>query len=88
MAFSFCNTDISLPFSEGFIFNNSESKSNSVDLMIICPSDPSDQMRTVLKLKDQLSDYGKELYEKKSLLIMGRGYQYGACVEGAFVSSS
>ena len=44
-------------------------------------------MRAVLQLKDKLNNYGKELYEKKSLLIMGRGYQYGTCMEGAFVSS-
>ena len=43
-------------------------------------------MRTVLELKGKLNEYGKELYQKKSLLIMGRGYQYATSMEGAFVS--
>ena len=43
-------------------------------------------MRKVLLLKDQLQEYGKELHDKKSLLIMGRGYQHSTCLEGAFVS--
>jgi len=43
-----------------------------------------DQMRTVLELKDTIKEYGREIHEKKSLLIMGRGYQYATCMEGAF----
>ena len=43
-------------------------------------------MRTVLELKDTIKEYGREIHEKKSLLIMGRGYQYATCMEGAFVS--
>ena len=43
-------------------------------------------MRTVLELKDIIKEYGRDIHEKKSLLIMGRGYQYATCMEGAFVS--
>ena len=28
----------------------------------------------------------KELYQQKSLLVMGRGYNFATCLEGALVS--
>eukprot|EP00794_Sanderia_malayensis_P016880 gene16880-18585_t len=42
------------------------------------------KIQEVLNLKEQLEQYGKELYEKKSLLVMGRGFQFATCLEGAF----
>eukprot|EP00795_Rhopilema_esculentum_P012952 gene12952-3711_t len=42
------------------------------------------KMRQVLELQDQLRKYGKQLSGMKSLLVMGRGYHYATCLEGAF----
>jgi len=41
------------------------------------------QIREVLKMDDQIHDLAKELYQQKSLLVMGRGYNYATCLEGA-----
>jgi glucosamine--fructose-6-phosphate aminotransferase (isomerizing) len=46
-----------------------------------------EQIKEVLKLDEQVKDLAEHLYEKKSLLIMGRGYNYATCMEGALVSS-
>jgi glucosamine--fructose-6-phosphate aminotransferase (isomerizing) len=45
--------------------------------------DLKDKIEKVLALNDQIAALAKELKEEKSLLIMGRGYQYATCVEGA-----
>merc|ERR1712226_1755823 len=42
-----------------------------------------DQIRKVLELDEKVLNIAKELYEKRSLLIMGRGYNYATCLEGA-----
>jgi len=42
-----------------------------------------DQIRKVLELDDKVLAIAKELYEKRSLLIMGRGFNYATCLEGA-----
>jgi len=41
------------------------------------------QIREVLQLDEQVKDLAKDLYQQKSLLIMGRGYNYATCMEGA-----
>jgi hypothetical protein len=41
----------------------------------------------VLKLDDLIKGIAIELKEAKSLLLLGRGYQFAACVEGALVRS-
>merc|ERR1711874_515534 len=45
--------------------------------------DLPDQIRKVLELDEKVLSIAKELYEKKSLLIMGRGFNYATCLEGA-----
>ncbi|XP_017131712.1 glutamine--fructose-6-phosphate aminotransferase [isomerizing] 2 [Drosophila elegans] len=42
-----------------------------------------EHIRTVLKLNSQVQELAKELYEHKSLLIMGRGFNFATCLEGA-----
>ncbi|KAL9898133.1 glutamine--fructose-6-phosphate aminotransferase [isomerizing] 2-like [Glossina fuscipes fuscipes] len=43
----------------------------------------ADQIRKVLKLDSKISEMAKDLYQHKSLLIMGRGYNFATCLEGA-----
>jgi glucosamine--fructose-6-phosphate aminotransferase (isomerizing) len=45
-----------------------------------------EQIREVLKLDEQVKDLAQHLFKQKSLLIMGRGYNYATCMEGALVS--
>ncbi|KHN71361.1 Glutamine--fructose-6-phosphate aminotransferase [isomerizing] 1 [Toxocara canis] len=42
-----------------------------------------DQIREVLKLNDQVLEIAKKLHKEKSLLIMGRGFNFATCLEGA-----
>merc|ERR1712212_817225 len=42
-----------------------------------------DQIRKVLELDEKVLNIAKELYEKRCLLIMGRGFNYATCLEGA-----
>ncbi|XP_064624172.1 glutamine--fructose-6-phosphate aminotransferase [isomerizing] 1-like isoform X12 [Lineus longissimus] len=37
----------------------------------------------VLKMDNQIHTLAQELYQQRSLLIMGRGYNYATCLEGA-----
>jgi len=41
------------------------------------------QIKRVLELDAKVLDIAKQLYEKRSLLIMGRGFNYATCLEGA-----
>ena len=43
----------------------------------------SAQIKQVLDLDNQILELSKELYTEKSLLIMGRGFNYATCMEGA-----
>ncbi|XP_036323849.1 glutamine--fructose-6-phosphate aminotransferase [isomerizing] 2-like [Rhagoletis pomonella] len=43
----------------------------------------ADQIRKVLQLNSQVQELAKDLYLHKSLLIMGRGYNFATCLEGA-----
>lgn len=43
-------------------------------------------IRKVLKLDPLVLEMAKDLYQHKSLLIMGRGYNFATCLEGALVS--
>ncbi|CAH1795223.1 unnamed protein product, partial [Owenia fusiformis] len=45
--------------------------------------DLPEQIKEVLKLDDQINSLAQELYQQKSLLVMGRGYNYATCLEGA-----
>ncbi|XP_067011140.1 glutamine--fructose-6-phosphate aminotransferase [isomerizing] 2 isoform X2 [Anabrus simplex] len=42
-----------------------------------------EQIREVLKIDNQVLELAKDLYKHKSLLIMGRGYNFATCLEGA-----
>ncbi|KAL1117589.1 hypothetical protein AAG570_003904, partial [Ranatra chinensis] len=42
-----------------------------------------EQIRSVLKVDDKVLALAKDLYQQKSLLIMGRGYNFATCLEGA-----
>merc|ERR1712025_947300 len=45
-----------------------------------------DQIRKVLELDEKVLSIAKELYEKRSLLIMGRGFNYVTCLESRLES--
>lgn len=45
-----------------------------------------DLIKEVLRLDNEIQKLAEELYQKKSVLIMGRGYHYATCLEGALVS--
>lgn len=40
-------------------------------------------IKEVLKLDDQVLTIAQKIYKEKSLLIMGRGYNFATCLEGA-----
>lgn len=40
-------------------------------------------IKEVLKLDDQVKELAQELYKEKSILLMGRGFNYATCLEGA-----
>uniref|UniRef100_A0A670J1D4 glutamine--fructose-6-phosphate transaminase (isomerizing) n=1 Tax=Podarcis muralis TaxID=64176 RepID=A0A670J1D4_PODMU len=42
-----------------------------------------DLIKEVLSMDDEIQKLATELYHQKSVLIMGRGYHYAACLEGA-----
>lgn len=45
------------------------------------------QIQQVLQLDEKVAQLANDLYQHKSLLIMGRGYNFATCLEGALVSS-
>ena len=44
-----------------------------------------EQIKNVLKTDEHVHTLAQELYQQKSLLVMGRGYNYATCLEGALV---
>lgn len=42
-----------------------------------------EQIREVLKVDEDVKALAKDLYQQKSLLLMGRGYNFATCMEGA-----
>lgn len=44
-------------------------------------------IKKVLSLDDKIKAIANELYQQKSLLVMGRGFHYATCLEGALVRS-
>jgi glucosamine--fructose-6-phosphate aminotransferase (isomerizing) len=42
-----------------------------------------DQIKEVLQLDDEVKALANVLYQQKSLLVMGRGFNYATCLEGA-----
>ena len=47
-----------------------------------------DLIKKVLELDGKIKSIAQELYQQKSLLVMGRGFNYATCLEGALVSQS
>ena len=43
-------------------------------------------IKEVLKLDGKIHGLAQELYSEKSILVMGRGYNFATCLEGALVS--
>ena len=52
-------------------------------LAVVCWS--VEQIKEVLKSDGEIRSLAKELYQQKSILVMGRGYNYATCLEGALV---
>jgi glutamine---fructose-6-phosphate transaminase (isomerizing) len=44
-----------------------------------------DLIKSVLTCDKKIRDYAEELYTKSSLLVMGRGFNFATCLEGALV---
>ncbi|XP_072924092.1 glutamine--fructose-6-phosphate aminotransferase [isomerizing] 2-like [Hemitrygon akajei] len=42
-----------------------------------------DSIKEVLSLDEKIEQLARELFQHKSLLVMGRGYHYATCLEGA-----
>ncbi|XP_074865485.1 glutamine--fructose-6-phosphate aminotransferase [isomerizing] 2 isoform X2 [Carettochelys insculpta] len=42
-----------------------------------------EMIKEVLSLEEKIHDLALELYKQRSLLVMGRGYNYATCLEGA-----
>nr|XP_045594594.1 glutamine--fructose-6-phosphate aminotransferase [isomerizing] 1-like isoform X7 [Procambarus clarkii] len=42
-----------------------------------------EQIKEVLALDSKIQEISKEVFKKKSLLVLGRGYNYATCLEGA-----
>lgn len=59
----------------------------SLATFIFCLCVCAEMIKEVLALDDQIKSIADELYEQKSLLVMGRGYNYATCLEGALVST-
>ena len=45
-----------------------------------------EKMSEVLKLDKEIHEIALKIHNQKSLLMMGRGYQFATCLEGALVS--
>ena len=45
--------------------------------------DLPEKIKKVLELDAKVLKIAEELWQKKSLLIMGRGYNFATCLEGA-----
>ncbi|KAL5291472.1 GFPT1 family protein [Megaselia abdita] len=51
--------------------------------IILGLSNLDQQIRKVLQLDEKVKEIAKDLYQHKSLLIMGRGFNFATCLEGA-----
>ena len=43
-------------------------------------------VKVVLTLDKEIKQLAEKLYQYKSILVMGRGFNYATCLEGALVS--
>jgi len=53
--------------------------------IIECLKTLDEKIREVLALDSKVEEIARDLYKQKSLLIMGRGYNFSTCLEGALV---
>jgi len=47
----------------------------------------AEQIKEVLKSDAAIRSLAEVLYQQKSILVMGRGYNYATCLEGALVKT-
>ena len=45
----------------------------------------SDLIKDVLEQDHEIKQLAAELYQQRSVIVMGRGYNYATCLEGALV---
>ena len=45
-----------------------------------------EKIKKVLELDEQIKLMAEKMKDQKSVLVMGRGYNYATCLEGALVS--
>lgn len=45
-----------------------------------------EQIKQVLELNDEVKTIAKNVFQQKSLIILGRGFNFATCLEGALVS--
>lgn len=45
----------------------------------------AEKITEVLKLDEEIHKIAQKIHDQKSLLMMGRGYQFATCLEGALV---
>lgn len=62
---------------------DSVSKKERHDEIIRGLRDLPGQIKQVLNLEKEIDELSKTLYKEKSLLLMGRGFNYATCLEGA-----
>lgn len=62
-----------------------ESCDTSIMLVILNHNLLAEMIKEVLSLDEKIHDLALELYKQRSLLVMGRGYNYATCLEGALV---
>ena len=43
-------------------------------------------VKVVLSLDKETKEFAQKLYKHKSIIVMGRGFNYATCLEGALVS--
>lgn len=59
------------------------SKQSRVNEIISCLKTFPDKIAEVLKLDKEIHEIALKIHNEKSLLMMGRGYQFATCLEGA-----
>ena len=45
-----------------------------------------DKIKKTLELNDQIKSMAEQICQEKSVLVMGRGFNFATCLEGALVS--
>ena len=53
--------------------------------IIITTATHADLIREALELDSEIKELAQGLYQQKSLIVMGRGFNFATCLEGALV---